>query len=151
MRAVLLTLLTAVLALPAAAQSNVDEWRSALAGTWAETDDVPDLRLTVDTTAEADTLRLKVAGSHAPAGVDHETIVCTLRWPAARALLIRGCFRTTLSRKAPPRDVTLRFPPQSQAGRGLRDVTRRLVGNPERSGDSLTVGIEERFRLVKKP
>jgi hypothetical protein len=62
MRTVFLTLLTAALALPTLGQSDVDAWRSALAGSWQQVGDAPELRLVIDTTTEADTLRLHLMG-----------------------------------------------------------------------------------------
>jgi hypothetical protein len=152
MRTVFLTLLTAALALPTLGQSDVDAWRSALAGSWQQVGDAPELRLVIDTTTtEADTLRLHLMGQQAPPGVHRETITCTLHWPAANQLSVTDCPQTTLSRKAPPRDTTLTFHPQSNEGRALQRVAQQFTTNAKQSGDSLSVGTEERFHLVREP
>lgn len=76
--------------------------------------------------------------------------MCALRWPTAQALSITSCPRTTLSRKAPPRDVTLRFPPRSKPERGLRQVTHRFTSDPRPSNDTLTADSDDRFRRIKQ-
>lgn len=151
MRTILLTLLIAVQALPALAQNDADEWRSFLAGSWTHADASPELYVEIDTTTGSDTLRLKLLGRYAPPGVNRETIECTLNWPRNRRFSLSECPQTTLVRTVPPRDSTLRFHPQSKEGRGLRRVVQQFTSNPERRNDTLTVGREERFRLVKQP
>lgn len=151
MRTVFLVLLTIVIAVPAAGQNDIDERRSALSGTWVQAGDAPELRLTIDTATATDTLRLRLTGRRAPPSVYAETIVCALGESKAQSLPLTVCPRTTLTRKAPPRDVTLRFQPRSKPERGLRQVTHRFTSDPRPKNDTLTVGSDERFRLVKQP
>lgn len=150
MRTAFLLLLTTALALPGLGQSDVDEWRNALAGSWQQAGEAPELRLSIDTTTESDTLRLHLMRRKAPPGVHRETITCALHWPTANQISVTGCPQTTLSRKAPPRDTTLTFHPQSKEGRALRRVVQQFTSNAERRGDSLSVGTEERFQLVRQ-
>lgn len=151
MRTAFLVLLTVVFAVPAAGQNDINEWRSALPGTWVQAGDTPELRLTIDTTAANDSLRLRLAGRHAPPSVQAETIVCRLDASNVQSLSLTVCPQTTLSRKAPPRDVKLRFQPRSKPERGLRQVVHRFTSDPQQSDDTLSVGSNERFRLVKQP
>lgn len=149
--ALLLTLLSAPLALSALGQGNAAQRRSAVAGTWVHQDDPSELRLEIDTSATADTLRLILAGHHTSEGVHRETIVCVLDGFSSEPLSISYCPQTTLARKAPPRDSSLRLEPQSKAERGLRRIVEQFVETPVQSGDSLAVGAEERFWLVRQP
>lgn len=151
MRTVFLTLLTAALALPALGQEDVHQWRSTLAGVWQQAGDAPELRLTIDTTATTDALRLHLMGGQAPPGIHREIVACTLHWPAPNQISVTGCSQTTLSRKAPPRDTTLTFHPQSDEGRALRRRVQQLTGNAEQRGDSLSIGRKERFQLIRQP
>jgi hypothetical protein len=151
MRTLLLLLLTAAVALPAPGQSDIDEWRSALAGSWQSAGDAPALHLRIDTTTSTDTLHLHLMQHQAPPGVHRELITCTLHWRTANQIAVAGCPRTTLSRMAPPRDTTLTVHPQSKEGRALRQRVQRLTRNAEQHGDDLSIGEDERVQLVRDP
>lgn len=56
------------------------------------------------------------------------------------SLSVSCCPQTTLGRSAPPRDSTLHFQPQFDAGQGLRRIVDHFVEMPVRRGDSLEVG-----------
>jgi len=150
MRTFFLSLLAGLLVLPVHAQDAADQGQSFVEGTWAHANDDPDLMLEVTSSFRADTLRLTLMGAHAPPAVERETIECVIEGHSTGRLEIITCPQTTLSRTSPPSDTTLHFAPETDARQGLLVRAKQFAQNAERQGNSLVVGTEERYKLVKR-
>ncbi len=148
MRTILLSVLVGLLVLPATAQDSANQ-DSVFEGTWTQETDDPELMLEIEPAFRADTLRLTLMGPHSPPAVERETIECLITDRPSR-LEILTCPKTTLSRTSPPSQTTLYLPPESEAREGLQKVARKFADDVERKGNSLVVGSEERYRLVKR-
>jgi hypothetical protein len=150
MRPLLLSLLVGALVLPAQAQDSVNQWRTFLEGTWAQDAENPEFVVEIEHAPAADTLYLRLMGSNASPLVHQETIECLLKPTASGQLAIQTCPSLTITRTAPPSETTLRLPPESEAREGLQQLAKTFAGEAARSNESLMVGTNQRYRLVKR-
>jgi hypothetical protein len=149
MRASLFSILIGLLVLPATAQDSADQDHS-LEGIWSHESENPELTLEIASGISSDTLRLTLMGSHSPTLIERETIECLIANPSSGRLEILRCPKTTLSRTSPPSQTTLDLPPESEAREGLQTLVQKITAGIERSGNSLVLGSEEQYRLVKQ-
>lgn len=150
MRTLLLSILACFLVLPAIGQDSAQQLDSAFDGTWADANDDPQIMLEIESSFRADTLRLTLMGSHAPRAVEKEVIECLVEDHTSGRIEILTCPSTTLMRTSPPSDTTLHFSKETLAREGLVERARRFANDVERKGNSLVMGQQERYRLVRR-
>lgn len=150
MRTLLLSLLAGFLVLPALGQDSARQLESAVDGTWADANEDPKIMLEIESSFRTDTLRLTLMGSHAPPAVEEETIECLVERHDSGRIEILTCPSTTLKRTSPPSDTTLHLAKESLAREGLVERARTFAENVERKGNSLVMGQQDRYRLVRR-
>lgn len=149
MRPILLSIFIGLLALPATAQDSATEEES-LEGTWSHESENPEVILEITSGISSDTLRLTLMGSQSPTLIERETIECLIGNSSSGRLEILVCPKTTLSRTSPLSQTTLDLPPESEAREGLQTLVQKITADIERNGNSLVLGSEKRYRLVKQ-